>query len=154
MPRRRRHRYQADVLSAADLPRIRALKPKSILCCNILEHVVSPKTLAQRCSDIVGAKGLIAVTVPYSYPHHRDPIDTMFRPSPAELAALFAPAAMLKGEIIDVGESYRGRCGSGPGSCSGTFPVFLSFHRLQGLETVHAEALLAVQQLPHHRRAL
>jgi hypothetical protein len=100
---------RADVLSATDLPRIRALKPRSILCCNILEHVVSPKTLAQRCSDIVGPKGLIAVTVPYSYPHHRDPIDTMFRPSPAELASLFAPATMLNGDIIDVGESYRGQ---------------------------------------------
>ena len=100
---------RADVLSAADLPRIRAFKPKSILCCNILEHVVSPKALAQRCSDIVGPKGLIAVTVPYSYPHHRDPIDTMYRPSPSELASLFAPAAMLNGEIIDVGESYRGQ---------------------------------------------
>jgi hypothetical protein len=100
---------RADVLSAADLPRIRALKAKSILCCNILEHVASPKTLARRCFDIVGPRGLIAVTVPFSYPHHRDPIDTMFRPSPAELAALFAPAAMLRGEIIDVGESYRGQ---------------------------------------------
>jgi hypothetical protein len=100
---------RADVLSAADLPRIRALKPKSILCCNILEHVVSPKTLAKRCAEIVGPKGLIVVTVPYSYPHHRDPIDTMFRPSPAELASLFSPAAMLRGEIIDVGESYRGQ---------------------------------------------
>jgi hypothetical protein len=100
---------RADMLSAADLPRIRALKPKSILCCNILEHVVSPNMLAQRCSEIVGPKGLIAVTVPYSYPHHRDPIDTMFRPSLPELASLFSPAAMLKGEIIDVGESYRGQ---------------------------------------------
>jgi hypothetical protein len=100
---------RADVLSPADLPRIRALKPKSILCCNILEHVVSPQTLAQRCAEIVGPEGLIVVTVPYSYPHHRDPIDTMFRPSAAELAALFAPAAMLRGEIIDVGESYRGQ---------------------------------------------
>jgi len=100
---------RADVLSDADLPRIRAFKPKSILCCNILEHVVSPEILARRCGEIVGPDGLIAVTVPYSYPHHRDPIDTMFRPSPAELAALFSPAAMLKGEIIDVGESYRGQ---------------------------------------------
>ena len=100
---------RADILSAADLPRIRALKPKSILCCNILEHVVSPRILAQRCAEIVGPNGLIAVTVPYSYPHHRDPIDTMFRPSPAELASLFSPAAMLDGEIIDVGESYRGQ---------------------------------------------
>ncbi|HXJ01769.1 MAG TPA: hypothetical protein VNH44_11130, partial [Micropepsaceae bacterium] len=95
--------------SDADLPRIRSYHPKSILCCNILEHVEDPKVLARRCAEIVGPGGLIFVTVPYSYPHHRDPIDTMFRPSPEALAQLFRPASMLRGEIIDVGESYRGQ---------------------------------------------
>ena len=99
----------ADILNPADLPRIKAFHPKSILCCNILEHVEDPKKLAQRCLDIVGPGGLIFVTVPFSYPHHRDPIDTLFRPSPESLSALFRPAAMAKGEIIDAGESYRGQ---------------------------------------------
>lgn len=100
---------KADVLCDADLPRIRSHRPKSILCCNILEHVEDPKALARRCAEIVGPGGLIFVTVPFSYPHHRDPIDTMFRPSPETLAQLFLPAIMIRGEIIDVGESYRGQ---------------------------------------------
>ena len=99
----------ADILNPADLPRIRGLRPKSILCCNILEHVEDPRALAQRCIDIVGPGGLIFVTVPYSYPHHRDPIDTLFRPAPESLVPLFRPSVMAKGEIIDVGESYRGQ---------------------------------------------
>src|SRR5437764_497660 len=45
---------RADILSDADLPRIRALAVKSILCCNILEHVRDPKALAARCIEIVG----------------------------------------------------------------------------------------------------
>jgi len=98
---------KADILSDSDLPRIRALHPKSILCCNILEHVRDPAVLARRCVEIVGPGGFIFVTAPFSYPHHRDPIDTMFRPSPEALAALFRPAIMLKGEVIDVGQSYR-----------------------------------------------
>jgi hypothetical protein len=98
---------RADILSDVDLPRLKALNAKAILCCNILEHVHEPKKLAQRCLDIVGSGGLVFVTVPYSYPHHRDPIDTMYRPSPDELSSLFAPAEMLCGEIFDVGESYR-----------------------------------------------
>ena len=73
---------KADILCDADLPRIRSHRPKSILCCNILEHVQDPKALARRCAEIVGPGGLIFVTVPFSYPHHRDPIDTMFRPRP------------------------------------------------------------------------
>jgi SAM-dependent methyltransferase len=97
---------QADVLSAAELPRIRSLGPKAVLCCNILEHVTDPAALASRCAEIVGPGGLIFVTVPYSYPHHRDPIDTMFRPAPDELARMFSPAVMLRGEIIDTGESW------------------------------------------------
>src|ERR1700704_410083 len=86
---------RADILSEADLPRIRALRPKAILCCNILEHVGDPYALARRCIEIVGPGGLIFVTVPFSYPHHRDPIDTMFRPSPEALAQLFHPATMI-----------------------------------------------------------
>jgi hypothetical protein len=56
--------------------------------------------------EIVGPGGLIFVTVPYSYPHHRDPIDTMFRPNPEELAALFRPSELIAGEVIDTGESW------------------------------------------------
>ena len=98
---------RADILSDADLPRLKALNAKAVLCCNILEHVLEPAKLARRCMDIVGRDGLVFVTVPRSYPHHRDPIDTMFRPSPQELASLFEPAQMLHGEILDAGESYR-----------------------------------------------
>ncbi|HEY4265749.1 MAG TPA: hypothetical protein VGM72_10555, partial [Micropepsaceae bacterium] len=48
---------KADILSDADLPRIRSFKPRSILCCNILEHVRDPKALARRCAEIVGPGG-------------------------------------------------------------------------------------------------
>jgi hypothetical protein len=45
--------------------------------------------------------------VPFSYPYHRDPIDTMYRPSPQELAGLFAGARLLDGTILGTGKSYR-----------------------------------------------
>jgi SAM-dependent methyltransferase len=124
---------RADILSDADLPRLKALNAKAILCCNILEHVHEPKKLAQRCLDIVGSGGLVFVTVPYSYPHHRDPIDTMYRPSPAELGSLFADARLLDGMILGAGISYRDAVCERPWLllrhfCR--FPVpFLSFER-------------------------
>ncbi len=98
---------KADILDDADLERVRALRPKAILCCNILEHVRAPERLAARCCEIVGPGGYVFVTVPYSYPRHRDPIDTLYRPAPEALKALFAGADMVEGEIVDVGESYR-----------------------------------------------
>lgn len=100
---------RADILDPADLARIKGAGPKAILCCNILEHVKDRQALARHCTEIVGPGGLIFVTVPYSYPRHRDPIDTLYRPTPAELAALFADCDMAEGTIIDVGESYRGQ---------------------------------------------
>ena len=144
---------RADILSDADLPRIMAFKPKAILCCNILEHVREPERLARRCMEIVGPGGLIFVTVPRSYPHHRDPIDTMYRPAPDQLAELFRPATMLKGEIVDVGESYRGQVAETPLDFVPPHPTFsVSLHRVRGVETVDRKALLAGAQLRDHRR--
>ncbi len=98
---------RADILSDADVPQLKSLGANSILCCNLLEHVNEPKRVAERCLEIVQPGGFVFVTVPFSYPYHRDPIDTMYRPWPDELEVLFAPAKMLRGEILDVGESYR-----------------------------------------------
>jgi hypothetical protein len=97
----------ADLTDAGDVRRLGALGPKSVLCCNLLEHVLDPGRLARHCLDILPTGGLVFVTVPFSYPYHRDPIDTMYRPSPAELAELFAGASMLDGAIIGAGLSYR-----------------------------------------------
>ena len=80
---------QADLADPDDVRRLRALRPRALLCCNLLEHVIEPDRLARHCLDLVAAGGLLFVTVPLSYPYHRDSIDTMYRPIPAELAELF-----------------------------------------------------------------
>ena len=98
---------RADLTDAADLPRLRALAPRALLCCNLLEHVEDPGLLARHCLAILPPGGLAFVTVPFSYPHHRDPIDTLFRPSPEELAALFPAARLLDGVVLGAGLSYR-----------------------------------------------
>jgi hypothetical protein len=98
---------RADLTDPADLPRLRARRPRALLCCNLLEHVTCPERLAQHCLDLLETGGLVFVTVPFSYPYHRDPIDTMYRPGPAELRALFAGARLLDAGIIGAGMSYR-----------------------------------------------
>jgi hypothetical protein len=98
---------QADLTDAADVDRLGTLEPKALLCCNLLEHVVDPARLARHCLELLPAGGLVFVTVPFSYPYHRDPIDTMYRPSPAELSELFGGARLLDGTILGTGMSYR-----------------------------------------------
>ena len=98
---------RADVTSPEDLLRLRVLRPSALLCCNLLEHVLEPKRLAQHCLELLESRGLVFVTVPFSYPYHRDPIDTMYRPCLAELSQLFAGARLIQGTILGSGESYR-----------------------------------------------
>jgi hypothetical protein len=98
---------RADLTDPADLPRLLAFRPRALLCCNLLEHVTEPDRLARHCLDILPKSGLAFVTAPFSYPYHRDPIDTMYRPSPAELEALFAGSRLLDSAIIGAGMSYR-----------------------------------------------
>lgn len=98
---------RADLTDPADLPQLRARRPRALLCCNLLEHVSGPDRLARHCLDLLETGGLVFVTVPFSYPYHRDPIDTMYRPSPADVTALFAGARRLDAGIIGSGLSYR-----------------------------------------------
>jgi hypothetical protein len=98
---------RADLTDPADLQRLAAIAPRALLCCNLLEHVEDPARLARDCLGLLPSAGLAFVTVPFSYPYHRDPIDTMFRPTPDELAALFAGARMVEGAVVGAGRSYR-----------------------------------------------
>ena len=98
---------QADLTDPDDVCRLSALRPQALLCCNLLEHVAEPDRLARHCLDLVAAGGLVFVTVPLSYPYHRDPIDTMYRPNPTELAELFRGARLLDSMILGTGMSYR-----------------------------------------------
>lgn len=95
-----------DIFDDAVMARLRALAPRAILCANLLEHVADPRALAQRCLDLLPPSGLLFVTVPRSYPHHADPIDTLFRPTPEQVHALFPGTALEAAAIIEPG-SYR-----------------------------------------------
>jgi hypothetical protein len=98
---------QADLTDPGDVLHLGGLRPQALLCCNLLEHVVEPDRLARDCLAMLAAGGLVFVTVPFSYPYHRDPIDTMYRPGPLELAGIFAGARLIDGTILGVGKCYR-----------------------------------------------
>jgi hypothetical protein len=124
---------QVDLTDAADVRRLADIGSKALLCCNLLEHVHEPRRLAQNCLELLPTGGLVFVTVPFSYPHHRDPIDTMYRPNPAELAGLFTGARLVDGMILGAGVSYRDTVRQRPWILLrhvARFPVpFLSFEK-------------------------
>jgi SAM-dependent methyltransferase len=99
---------RADLLRDGNFARVAGNRRyAALLCCNVLEHLRDPGEFARRCAMLVRPGGIIVVTVPRSYPHHADPIDTLYRPTPEEAAALFPQTALVAAEIIDVGLSYR-----------------------------------------------
>lgn len=98
---------RADLLDDRDFARLRPEFYGAVLCCNVLEHVADAAEFARRCLALVRPGGFLVATVPFSYPRHGDPIDTLLRPNPQQLARLFPGAEIVASEIIDVGESYR-----------------------------------------------
>lgn len=95
-----------DILDPAVQRELQARGFKCVLIANLLEHVRDPAAVAAACEEIAGPGGLILATVPSSFPYHADPIDTGWRPSPAELAALFRGSDPLLAEQL-TGRTYR-----------------------------------------------
>ena len=93
----------ADILTEDGHAQLRRLQPKTVLLCNVLEHVRDPALLVERTLDVLQPGGRLIITVPRSYPHHGAPIDTMFRPTPEQVAALAPGAKLLDGEILATG---------------------------------------------------
>lgn len=89
-----------DLSNPAFLQKISELKIKSVLCSNLLEHLLSKEQICQKISSIIPIDGYLFVTVPYQFPLHRDPIDTLFRPNVTELSKLFPELEIVRGEII------------------------------------------------------
>jgi len=89
-----------DLCDPIFLQKLSEINIKSVLCSNLLEHVTNREEICQIISSIIPNGGYVFVTVPYQYPYHRDPIDTMFRPNIEELSSLFPDSKIVNGEIV------------------------------------------------------
>jgi SAM-dependent methyltransferase len=73
----------------AFLTRLEQLEIRSVMCCNVLEHVPDAARVASAIERLVGTGGYAVVTVPLRFPFHPGPIDAMFRPRSEELRSFF-----------------------------------------------------------------
>lgn len=95
-----------DVLDPAFRERLLAYDAQVLICSNLLEHLTDPHTFAAACGDLVAPGGHGLITVPYSYPYHPDPIDTMFRPSPEELSGMLPGWEVERAALLESGNYF------------------------------------------------
>jgi hypothetical protein len=103
-----------DISDANLVAQLRAKNFKSVMCCNLLEHVVDRQEFSNIVMSLLAPGGYIIASVPHDFPFHEDPIDTMFRPDIKELAMLFRGSEIVSAKIVrasrfeaDMGGSWR-----------------------------------------------
>ena len=89
-----------DLIDPTFLASLTEMNFQCVMCCNLLEHVTDRPLVCSAVMAMVRAGGYILVTVPNRFPYHEDPIDTMFRPSVAELVGLFTGCSVISAEIV------------------------------------------------------
>lgn len=89
-----------DLTDPAFLSKLTGLSVRSVMCCNLLEHVIDRKMICDAISSVVKPGGYLIATVPYRFPYHADPIDTLYRPTVRELVELFPSMSVYKAATI------------------------------------------------------
>ena len=92
-----------DLSDPAFRERLRSMRFQSIVCSNLLEHVANRDEFVRYITPIMSTGGLLFVSVPYRFPYHPDPIDTLYRPTPDEIATLFPGTEIVDKAIVNCG---------------------------------------------------
>jgi SAM-dependent methyltransferase len=92
-----------DLTDPQFLSSVRAMKFRSVFCNNLLEHVPGPEKICHAMAAAVEPGGYLLISVPHRFPYHPDPLDTMFRPSPEELAKLFPKTEIVTHQKLTCG---------------------------------------------------
>jgi hypothetical protein len=95
-----------DITEPEFVSRLRDLGIRSVFCSNLLEHVPQPELVCARLEALVPRGGLLFVSVPFRFPYHPDPIDTMFRPHVDQLVKLFPDSRVITAEVVPGGTSW------------------------------------------------
>jgi len=96
-----------DILDPAFRAHLRRHDASLLVCSNLLEHLAKPQQFANACGELVRPGGYGLFSVPLSYPYHPDPIDTMLRVTPAQLAAMLPEWEVLRSERLEAGNYWR-----------------------------------------------
>jgi hypothetical protein len=98
-----------DLTDASFVKKLELLNIDCVLCSNLLEHILEKRSLIKAIESIISKGGYGVITVPFVYPYHLDPIDTMFRPKVNELSILFEGLSTETGEYVAANRVFEGR---------------------------------------------
>ncbi|MFN5786659.1 MAG: hypothetical protein ACK46O_00940 [Flavobacteriia bacterium] len=91
---------QGDFTDPGFIEKLKNSAFDGVLCCNLLEHLEDRSLLVNALNEIIPDQGFLMLTVPYQYPYHLDPIDTLYRPNVDELVKLFPEFILVEGEVL------------------------------------------------------
>lgn len=89
-----------DLTDTAFLRELQHRQWNGLLCCNLLEHIKDRKPIVQAINELLKPGNRLILTVPYNYPYHLDPIDTMYRPTIIELKNLFHTLTLIESKKL------------------------------------------------------
>ena len=96
-----------DILDPSFRKRLQSHRAKLLVCSNLLEHLSDPQEFADACAELVGPGSYALFSVPLAYPYHPDPIDTMLRLTPDQLAAMLPRWTVVRSAAITAGNYWR-----------------------------------------------
>lgn len=92
-----------DLLDSHFREELRSRRFRSVVFSNVLEHVSAREAISECVAEVVEPGGYLFVSVPYRFPYHPDPIDTLYRPNVEELASLFPTTEIDRSDILCCG---------------------------------------------------
>jgi hypothetical protein len=127
-----------DLMDPAFHDQLKALRPAVVVVSNVLEHVTNIRQLTSMIVAIGGPGTLLLVSCPRNFPHHPDPIDNGFRPSVAELVALFPGLEVVAAGVVQ-DQTYLAYLRREPGAwLHKIFRLLLPFVNFPGwMQTIH-----------------
>jgi SAM-dependent methyltransferase len=95
-----------DINKESFREQVKLLSIKSIICSNMLEHLSEPHIICKSILEVLPIGGKLIVTLPLQFPYHKDPIDTMLRPSIDELLKMFPGTKCIESAVVLSSERY------------------------------------------------
>lgn len=92
-----------DLLDPNVQARLARYSADLLICSNMLEHLPEIQPFVDACARVVRPGGLCLITVPRSFPYHPDPLDTMYRPTPQQVAALLPDWEIVEAADVAAG---------------------------------------------------